>query len=155
MKLKRLLRRRKQIGGYKHLYKGLKEVVEGMLYTVNQMLKHCQSNEVQEAILEGSCLYLNNDYTLKEGQKYTITAYDGSDQEKNTIKAKRREVRKISKFGAYIEKYYDICWTYIEIQNNLKDITIHGYGFSNNQEERLNEHLKFVFDKDTHIKVDL
>ena len=122
----------------------LKAWINEMLETADKMLDRVPETVLRNIAVCGEYVDLNNAYSNKNGQRYTMSyCPDGSDEV--VVEANDEEVQKLEAFRNFMLKRYGFDWSYTQIYFDEKMIHIASDAINENATQILLDHLEEAF----------
>ena len=130
----------------------LKALVNETLETADKMLDRVPENILRNIAVCTEYVDLNNAYSEKNGQAYTISYCSDGNNDKDVVTANLEEIQKLETFRCFLLERYAYDWSYMHIYFNEEIIYFGGETLNDEAEKTMLEHLKKAFpDKEIYI----
>ena len=143
--IERLNAFRNEKEGKEELIAELKTRMTEMLETADQMLDRVPEEVLKNIAICVESVDLNNAYSTKNGQSYTISYCCDGDKDEVVVTANESEANKLDSFRTFLLKRYGFDWSYTQIYFTEEKLFLAGDDNIEDAESILLEHLERAF----------
>lgn len=136
---------RNGIAGKAELAAELKEMITNMLLCANSMLGRVSKSVLQDIAMCSEYIYLNNAYSCRDGQNYSISYYVPEEDDITLGYADKEEFKCLEMFQKFLLKRYGFEWAYTQIDYKEEKLYLGGESQNNEGTQRLIDHLEIAF----------